>query len=254
MKSLYNKVFKNNQITYGRPYQIKVPENIQEYIQSDNEPEVRDDEDFVDSTDPEAILENAKRKGELLIKEAQLEADKLMQDSQEQAEEQAKQITEEAWQKGYAEGIEAAAQQSRALIEEAERIRCNAAEDYESQMNSMEAEMVSLALDVAKKAVAGELTTNKAVIIQLIRDALPNCSNKNGAIIKVSVDDGDYLEENLEELYSELEGVDGLEIKKDGALKPGDCIIETSLGSVDAGAETRLDKIEEAFKEEVLGR
>ena len=253
MKSLYNKVFKNNQITYGRPYQIKVPDNIQEYAQRNMEPELTGDEEL-DSTDPQTILENARRKGELLLEEAQLEVDKLLQEAQMQAEKHAKEVAEEAWQRGYAEGMEAAAEQYRALIEEAEKIRASAAEDYESQMNSMEEDMVSLALDVARKAVAGELSTNRAVIMQLIQDALPKCSNKNDAIIKVSVEDGDYLEENLEELYSGLEGVDGLEIKKDGALKPGDCIIETSLGSVDAGTETRLDKIEEAFKEELSGR
>lgn len=254
MKSLYNKVFKNNQITYGRPYQIKIPESMQEYLQTENEPEVTDEENFVESTDPEVILENTKRKCELLIKEAQHEADKLLEDSRAKAQEQAKEIEEEAWQKGYAEGMEAAAEQNRSLLEEAERIRSNAAEDYERQMNSMEADMVSLVLDVARKAVAGELATNKNVIIQLIRDAIPNCSNKNEAVVKVSTEDGDYLEDNIDELYSELEGVDSLEIKKDSALKPGDCIIETSLGSVDAGAETRLEKIEEAFKEELSGR
>ncbi len=253
MKSLYNRVFKNNQITYGRPYQIKVAEDLRHYSQA-NVQEVNDEEDFVNSSDPEIILKNAKRKAELLLQEAQLEADRLMQTSREQAQERAENIAEEAWQKGYAEGMEAAAQQNRSLLEEAELINRNAAEEYESQMNSMEADMVSLVIDVARKAVAGELATNNEVIMQLVRDALPGCSGKSDALIKVSPEDADYLEENIGELYSEVDGVDNLEIKRDSALKPGDCIIETSLGSVDAGAATRLDKIEEAFIEEMSGR
>ncbi len=253
MKSLYNKVFKNNQITYGRPYQIRVADDLRHYSKA-NDAQVNDEEDFLDSSDPQIILKNAKGKAELLIKEAQLEADRLMQTSQEQAQEQARSIAEEAWQTGYAEGMEAAAQQNRSLLEEAEQIKRNAAEEYESQMNSMEADMLALVLDVARKAVAGELAINKGVIMQLVRDALPGCSAKSDAVIKVSPDDADYLEGNAEELYSQLEGVDNLKIVRDSALKPGDCIIETPLGSVDAGAGTRLEKIEETFKEELSGR
>ena len=114
--------------------------------------------------------------------------------------------------------------------------------------------MVDLVLAVSRKAVAGELEVNKSVIFQLVRDALPNCSNKNGAVLKVCPEDADYLTEHLNELHAEVEGADGLIIKPDCSLKSGDCVLETPLGSVDAGTATRLDKIEAAFREELEGR
>lgn len=253
MRSLYNKVFKNNQITYGGPYQIKIPENLLKYAQ-DEEDEMQSGDELPDSDNPEALLENAKYKCNMLIKEAQLEADRLMEEAQAEAKRRSDAIAEEAWQRGYAEGNEAAAEQNRALIDEAEQIRNTAIEEYETMMNNMEADMVALVLDVSRKAVAGELAVNKSVIIQLVRDALPNCSNKNGAVLKVCPEDADYLAEHLNELQSEVEGADELTIKPDCTLKPGDCVLETPLGSVDAGTSTRLDKIEAAFREELEGR
>lgn len=250
---MYNKIFKNNQIIYGRPYQVKTPENLLKYMKYEEDIE-QSAEYQAELSSPEELLENAKQKCNMLIKEAQLEADRLIEEAKAEAERQSGSIAEEAWQRGYAEGTEAAAAQNKELLDEAERIRNSAISEYESMMNNMEQDMVNLVLDVSRKAVASELSLNKNVIIQLIRDALSNCSNKNDAVIKVSSEDADYLNEHIDDLTAEVEGADALEIKADGKLKQGDCIIETAMGNVDAGAETRLDRIEAAFREELEGR
>lgn len=258
MKSLYNKVFKNNQVTYGRPFQVKVPFNISNIIHLDNdfEDEITENVDNIHelSLRPEDLLEKARQEVDLLLKEAGFEADRLLEQARLNAEKEASDLMEEAWQRGYAEGMEAARAQNEAILAEAEQIRQSAAQEHESILQGLEAEMVELVLGIAHKAVAGELLTNRDVILQLIEDALPNCSNKNGAVLKVCPTDCDYLNDNKEKLFTITEGADGLEIKKDSTLRAGDCIIETLLGNVDAGVNTRLDKIEEAFREQLEGR
>ncbi len=255
-RSLYNKIFKNNQVTYGRPFQVKIPLNLQNIeepdpgIETDEEP----DEAEKSSPGPEELLEQAKCEYELILKEAGFEADRLLEQARQEAEEQAEKLFEEAWQKGYAEGMEAARKQNEAILEEAEQIRLSASEEHESILAGMEAEIVELVLDIARKAVAGELATNRGVIMQLAADALSKCSSKNGAVLRVSAEDYSYLNENMETLKSMAEGADDLEIKKDHALKQGDCIVESLFGSSDAGVSTRMDKIEEAFREELEGR
>lgn len=258
MKSLYNKVFKNNQVTYGRPFQIKIPLNLQNIVQldDDSEDEIMENVDNFNELPPEPkdLLEKARQECDLLIKEAGFEADRLLEQARREAEKKAEGLMEEAWQKGYAEGMEAAAEQNESILAEAEQIRMSAAQEHESILAGLEAEIVELVLEIAHKVVAGELATNRDVILQIIGDALLNCSNKNGAVLKVSPLDCEYLNDNKEKLFCIAEGADGLEIKKDSTLKPGSCIIETPLGSVDAGVNTRLDKIEEAFREQLEGR
>ncbi len=250
---MYNKVFKNNQVTYGRPYQIRVPDPPQNFSNTDEDLEENEDLQY-EPTDPEELLERARRKCEVLLKEAGMEADKLLEEARLKAEKEAADIAEESWQRGYAEGMEAASEQNRSILEEAGKIRDSAAEEYGSIIAGMEADIVELVIRVARKATAAELTTNRDIILQLVSSALSECSNKKGAIIRVSPTDSQYLLENRDRLATMAEGTDSMEIIPDSCMKPGDCIIETPLGSIDAGAGTRLDKIEEAMKEEYEGR
>lgn len=249
---MYNKVFKNNQITYGRPYQVKLPDSLIKFTDAEDS----NDQEDPSELSPEELLKRAEKKSRDIIAEAEAEAKNLMEQARAKAEEEAKAIGEEAWQRGYAEGMEAAALQNKSLLEEAERIKQSASEEYEKILAGMEADILELAVRIAQKAVAGELKTNRDVILQLVSSALAECSEKKGAVIRVSPDDYDYLNENLDRIEQLTEGADAddLEIRSDGAMKPGDCIIETPLGSIDAGTETRLEKIEEALKEEYEGR
>ncbi len=239
-------------MTYGRPYPIKVPVISHEFAEMDEDTDNNENDQY-ESADPEEILEKARQKCDAIIKEAELEAERLLDEARLKAEKEAEAMAEEAWQRGYAEGMEAAAEQNRSILEEAKGIRESAAEEYDSILAGMEADIVELVIKAARKAVAGELATNRDVILQLVASAISECSNKNGAIVKASPTDSEYLEENREKLATMVEGADGLEIKPDSMLKPGDCIVETPLGSIDAGAGTRLDKMEEAIKEEYEG-
>ncbi len=246
---MYNRVFKNEQVTYGRPYPIKIPVTPPTHAEIDDDTQPKDDI----PANPEELLEIARQKCDAIINEARLEAEKLLEEARFKAEKEAEAIAEEAWQRGYAEGMAAAAEQSRSMLDEAQKIKESASEEYDSILAGMEADIVELVIKTARKAVAGELATNRDVILQLVSSALSECSNKNGAIVRVCPDDGKYLEENRDRLAAMTEGAGGIEIKPDSTLKPGDCIVETPLGSIDGGAGTRLDKIEDAMRQEYEG-
>jgi len=250
---LYNRVFKNNQVTYGRPYQIKVPVNLYTVPEETDDP-ITETEDSSASTDPDALIENARIKCEKMIKEAEAQAEELIEQARLKAEAEAKSIEEEAWQRGYAEGMEAAAAQNKALLEEAERIRQSAAEEYDNILAGMEADILDLAIKIARKVVAGELAANRDVILQIVSSTIRECSDKSNLVVKVSPSDCEYLNENRERLAAMTEGADSIEIKAESVMKPGDCIVDSSLGSIDAGVSTKLDKIEKALKEEYEGR
>lgn len=255
-RSLYNKVLKYNQVTYGVPYQVNIPLNIKRIEVLDNADVSSGDEDQDGRTgssppDPEELLEKVKQECDLIIKSAETEAEKLLEKAELEADKKAEALFEEAWQSGYADGMEAARSQNEALLAETEQLRQSAAEEHDSILTGMEAEILELVVGIARKAVAGELETNKDVILQLVRDGLSCCSNKNGAVIKVSPEDYESLRDKDGQLSLAYEGAEGMEIKMDSMLNTGGCIIETSLGSVDAGANTRLDKIEEAFRKQL---
>lgn len=251
---MYNKVFKNYQVNLGIPMQIKSPINYQNIKKVELLDDLdKEEEEEQIQEDPAEIIENAKKEAELIVKEAQLEAVRLIELAEKEAQENGRKAYEDACQRGYEEGFGAAKKQYSDLIEEAEFIKEHARVEYLEVLEGIETDIVNLVLDVARKVIDVELSFNREDLVYLIKQAFDRCTNKDNVILKVSPDDYDYLNESRGKLLSTVEGVGELDIRKDSALKPGACVIETPYGSVDAGVQTKLKKIEEAFLE-VVGK
>jgi flagellar assembly protein FliH len=251
---LYNRIFKNNQVTYGRPYQIKIPVNLQTFIEDDPNEDIQLQYESEEVESPEVILEKAREEAALIIKEAEYEAIRIQDAAHAEAERNTKTVLEDAWQKGYDEGNESAKDQYAGIIMEAEAARESAMEEHDTVLAGIEAEIVDLVTEVSKRVIGNELATNRDSIISLVRLALEKCSNKNNLVLKVAPGDYEYLVENRDRLNMMVQGTGDMEIRQNQSLEPGSCLVETSFGSVDASAQTRLRKIEEAFREILEGR
>jgi len=235
------------------PFNIKSPFSFSDKKTVSLEEDSRSDDSIEQlSNNAEKMIENARKQSKLIVNEAQLEAKRIIADAERKADELATQIAEQFKQKGYEEGFNIGhnegMKQCEALIKEAEEIKARAIEEYENTMKSIEGDMVSLVISVAKKVLATELSINRESILNLIKETINKCSGSNGAVLKVSSEDYDFVVENRDKLLSMLDECDELEIKKDSSLSRGSCIVETDQGSVDSGVDTRLKKIEETFK------
>ena len=58
--------------------------------------------------------------------------------------------------------------------------------------------------------------------------------------------------ENSERIKNMAGDIGELEIRKDQTLTKGSCIVDTGYGMVDGGLETKLEMVEQAFRE-VMG-
>lgn len=244
---MYSKIFKNYQINLGNPFQVKVPVSIEtiKTVDISVEPET-DNEDVKE--DPEEIIEKAREEASLIIREAEFEASRILEEAKAEAERECEKLKEEARQAGYCDGEEAARKQYEDLIKEAELIRENAKIEYGEILAGLENDVVEMILDVSRKVVGTEISQNRETILHLVRQAFEKCNSSENIILKVSPEDYDYLSENRELLISMTETAGDFDIKKDLSLKPGFCVLETPFGSIDAGVETKLAKIEEAFR------
>lgn len=251
MRSLYSRIFKNNQVTYGRPFPIKVPISLQPPVEEEPEEE---EPELEETESPESLLEKAKEEAALIIKEAEYEAARVVDEARAEAEGRTRATLEEAWQKGYGEGMDAAKEQYASIIAEAGEVRDSALAEHDEVLAGMEEEIVGLVTAVAAKVVGNELATNPDTVLYLVRQALDRCSNKNGLVLKVSPEDYEYIVENRDRLDALAAGSADMEIKRDPTLEQGACLVDTPFGSVDSGVQTRLQKIEEAFREILEGR
>lgn len=254
---MYNKVFKNYQVNLGMPFQVRMPVNIKHLDKNSmQDQEVSEEDEQVcgfSEADPsierEDILHKAQEEADLIIKEAQIEAERIIENAQKDAEELEKTSADEGKKQGYEQGYNEAMSQYEDLIKQAQEMKENTIVEYNHVLAGIENEAVELILGIAKKVIGEEININKENILMLVKQGFEKCSSKENAVIRVSPDDFDYLTENKDKLVEMIGGAAEIEIKKEASLSAGACLIETPFGSVDAGVQTKLKKIEEAFKQ-----
>lgn len=249
-----NKIYKNNQVNVGVPFQIKFPVTYQPPVKNigpkaDLEQDEEQEQEQVDyKALGEEIINKAKAEADMIIKEALLEAKDIIKNASVDVENLKQQVSEEARAEGYETGLAQAKQEYEALIKEAQDIKTQAGIDYKKILDSLEEDSVNTILDIAKKVISKELECKQNILL-LVKDAFEKCSKDRKAILKLSEHDFDFVNEHKDELESMLERSEEIEIKKDLSLKEGGCIIETSFGSIDASVDTKLEKIENDFKD-----
>lgn len=248
-----SKIFKNNQVNVGIPFQIRTPITYQPPIRKINL-NIKldsDDSDEVNAIDyksiGEEIVNKSKTEADLIIKEALLEAKDIISQAAIDIEELKNQALDEAREEGYNVGINQSKQEYEQLLEEAQGIKELAGVEYKNILDSIESDVINTILEIAKKVISQELECKENILL-LVQDAFEKCSKDRKAVLKLCEKDYEFINDNKDQLISMLERSEDIEIKKDLSLKEGGCVIDTSYGSIDASAITKLNKIENDFK------
>jgi flagellar assembly protein FliH len=239
------------------PFQVKSPINfntIKKFNDAEQAAGIHKENDKLEicyEDEYRNIILKAKEEAETILSESQYEALRLIENTEAEVNENKKRIEEEAWQKGYGEGMKEAQRQYEGTLQEAEFIRENAKIEYKEVLAGMESDVVNTILEVARKVIGAEVSLNKENLIYLVKQAFEKCSSRENLVLKVSPDDYEFLTLNKDKLLSMVPGIGELEIKRDSSLDEGSCIVETPLGIVDAGIQIKLQKIEEAFRQTI---
>ncbi len=197
------------------------------------------------------LMNKARDEAREVLSRAEDEAGVVRQQAAREAEKLLKNTKEQAYRDGLRQANEAieadrqmAMEQSRRIMEEAERNK------YEI-MRSVETDMVRLIIAISKKVIVHELNTRPELIVGIVRDAVANLDNPENMRIYVNPQELEIL---VDTLATERLLIDGnrdlaVVIKADGGISAGGCVIESDGASVDATAETRISKVEQALIE-----
>jgi flagellar biosynthesis/type III secretory pathway protein FliH len=102
-----------------------------------------------------------------------------------------------------------------------------------------ESAMVSIALAVSQKLVAG-LPISAAVVEAAVRDALAQVEGAARFTVRLHQDDLDLLQKADSQLLTSAAGREFQFIASPGVTRGG-CLVETNFGTVDARRETKLE-------------
>lgn len=159
------------------------------------------------------------------------------------------QAREDGWREGEAAGRERAAAEVKPVMERLTRSIGEMASLRSRIRRETEADLISLSVAIARRILRRELTVDPEAVQGLVRAALEKVQARDICRVRTHVSQAAPIRKQLESAG----GSGTVEIVGDTALQPGDVIIETARGDLDASVDTQLNEIERGFADR-LGR
>ncbi|MHB8231562.1 MAG: FliH/SctL family protein [bacterium] len=158
---------------------------------------------------------------------------------------------EEAKKKGYAEGFNEGRKEALRTMEEGIKNIFKASESIEQFKNELygdvKQDVINLSLNIAKTIVKSETAANSDLIVQIIADAINKSSEAVNFTICLNPGDYGVLNKNPRAVKDFIAREVNIDFLPDAGLSPGDTLIKTDFGEIDARIETQLEQIKKIF-------
>lgn len=197
------------------------------------------------------LLDKARDEARAIMEAARDEAELI----HIQASQAAQEMKQQALEDGYREGLEKARQEMDTLQSEAQQRSRTLLEETRihklKTIKACEADILRLALAIAKKVVAAELGGNPDVILNVIREATALLDNPNNISVHVNPAELNHVLEGIgSSYYTSKDGeVIKYKVLPDNRINSGGCTIQSEVGMIDARMETRLQNMEQLIQE-----
>lgn len=236
---------------------------IESNIEIKKEPKVEQHQELI-----EKLLEDARKKAEDIILEAEKEANAIIEAANREYEhklnsayKKAKEILEDSrkegydlgcetgfkkgYEEGYDKGYSEGKEDSRKLIEEALNIKKDYIETRNRSLKELEEELIELVITIYEKVLYKKVDEDEDLIISLIAKGIDNLEISEKLTIIVSKDDYETVQKSKDLILAKASLVEDLEIRVNSNMKKGDCILETSKGSVDVSMGEQLKEVKD---------
>ena len=108
---------------------------------------------------------------------------------------------------------------------------------------SVEIEVVHLALAIARKILHREAQIDPMLVGALVQIALGQLKDGSTVTLNVVPGESGRWQKHVAGLQSKL----SIQVVEDASLEPGDCVLQTELGSANFGLDTQLKEVEQGF-------
>ena len=205
-------------------------------------------------------IDSANEVAKKMIDDASERADRMLDD----AEKEIKRATEQARKEGHAEGVQQGIEdgkkqgedlvrqdmadiinQANAQAQHTLETAKNAAGEY---MVQAEENIVRIILAGIEKILPQHFIDVPQVILPFVQNAVARVKDQKEVKVHVPAEAYDLVLMARDEFRAQLtDGTATLEVVADEALKPGDCVIETPNGGVDARLQTQIEIVKQSI-------
>lgn len=185
-----------------------------------------------------ALLAEAQAHVEMMLNQAQLQADNLE-----------KEAKEAGWKAGYEEARQEVETEMGEALNTAHALAKATVEAKDQFLEENQAEVGRLAIAIAEKIIGKELTINPKTIADIVANTITAAKIQGACCIRINPQDHEILGPMWDAIPSMQQPSDSWELIPDKRIKRGGCLIEIDGGTVDARLETQLTQISQAFED-----
>ena len=202
-------------------------------------------------------LKDANTQSEIIMQAAKNEGEQILQNARDQADEMKVKAVQsghdEGYKDGHDEGVKAARKeladaikQANAKAEKTLKDAKAATADYFVKAEMDIANVVMLAIE---KILPQHFLDVPQVVLPVVREAIKNVRDQKEVKVHVCPDSYDMVLMGRAEFQAMLtDGTAVLEVVSDDSLNPGDCVIETPNGGVDARLLTQIELMKNSIQ------
>jgi len=121
----------------------------------------------------------------------------------------------------------------------------------ESIERNAESDLVSLCVSIVGRLIDSDAETYRQTLREMVSEALSLLRSDRGVTICLSPSDGDLLADHFASIDPIPAVLALVRIRKVDQLKKGECLLESSRGSIRCSIRSRLDAIENAIRDSI---
>lgn len=193
-------------------------------------------------------LQRAREEAERIIAAARQEAESLLEQARQQAAAEAMEEKEKARQQGRQEIMSKAMADATAIREQARQVLRRAEELYRQRLDALSGDIIELARQIAEKLVHRQLELEPETVLATAQAAIELLRQQEQLVLYVPPQEIALYRENLERLQRLLPPGSRLALLADGSLSPGESVLESLHGRVDAGWAARWQAVKEILE------
>ncbi len=198
-------------------------------------------------------IKQAQTKATDIIKEAQQEKHKLLSEAEEEIKEKKQVAIEQGFHEGFKKGEKAGEASYDQVIDQMNQLVRKTEISFKEKIVEAEEEILQIAIKSAEKIIHSNLTNDKELFVNVIKEAVEEVSDQPEISIYVHPHTYEMVskhKQTLNEIVSEHATV-SVYTKKD--LKEYDCFIDSTFGRIDTGIDTRIEQLKDHLFQLIKG-
>ncbi|WP_158302922.1 FliH/SctL family protein [Syntrophus aciditrophicus] len=175
--------------------------------------------------------------------EKSLEMEKKLQEMEMKIKAAGKEGYEEGFAEGFKQGSEASKHKKVAVMNTLHALVEEVGSFKQKTLQSSEKQMLELCISIAEKIIHQEVSTDRGVIISVLKAAFQKITERENIKIRLHPNDYQYLVEIKSDFINGMNGVRNVFFEEDRSIPQGGAILETSSGKVDARISEQLQEV-----------